>query len=191
MKLIKKRQVRNKYIYVAFASLVLMCLSYYGYHRFKIGYGIAIESRHYFKKAKAFFFNYEFFGNVVDRKYIEGDATAYFIVVRLDSDIIIPEWGRTFYYNYYVFDLDNNTMQFLVSKQIYNNVSQGDCILKRKNSDSIYINNKSYLLFSKEDLKWIPRLKCNLLNATFVQVEEMVSVNSFLSKNRTVKRLGQ
>ena len=31
----------------------------------------------------------------------------------------------------------------------------------------------------------------NLLNATFVQVEEMVSVNSFLSKNRTVKRLGQ
>lgn len=106
MKLIKKRQVRNKYIYVAFASLVLMCLSYYGYHRFKIGYGIAIESRHYFKKAKAFFFNYEFFGNVVDRKYIEGDATAYFIVVRLDSDIIIPEWGRTFYYNYYVFDLD-------------------------------------------------------------------------------------
>ena len=63
MKLIKKRQVRNKYIYVAFASLVLMCLSYYGYHRFKIGYGIAIESRHYFKKAKAFFFNYEFFGN--------------------------------------------------------------------------------------------------------------------------------
>ena len=54
MKLIKKRQVRNKYIYVAFASLVLMCLSYYGYHRFKIGYGIAIESRHYFKKAKAF-----------------------------------------------------------------------------------------------------------------------------------------
>ena len=106
MKLIKKRQVRNKYIYVAFASLVLMCLSYYGYHRFKIGYGIAIESRHYFKKAKAFFFNYEFFGNVVDRKYIEGDATAYFIVVRLDSDIIISEWGRTFYYNYYVFDLD-------------------------------------------------------------------------------------
>ena len=168
-----------------------MCLSYYGYHRFKIGYGIAIESRHYFKKAKAFFFNYEFFGNVVDRKYIEGDATAYFIVVRLDSDIIIPEWGRTFYYNYYVFDLDNNTMQFLVSKQIYNNVSQGDCILKRKNSDSIYINNKSYLLFSKEALKWIPWLKCNLLNATFVQVEEMVSVNSFLSKNRTVKRLGQ
>ena len=156
MKLIKKRQVRNKYIYVAFASLVLMCLSYYGYHRFKIGYGIAIESRHYFKKAKAFFFNYEFFGNVVDRKYIEGDATAYFIVVRLDSDIIIPEWGRNFYYNYYVFDLDNNTMQFLVSKQIYNNVSQGDCILKRRNSDSIYINNKSYLLFSKEALKWIP-----------------------------------
>lgn len=47
-------------------------------------------------------------------------------------------------------------MQFLVSKQIYNNVSQGDCILKRKNSDSIYINNKSYLLFSKEALKWIP-----------------------------------
>ena len=52
MKLIKKRQVRNKYIYVAFASLVLMCLSYYGYHRFKIGYGIAIESHITLKRQK-------------------------------------------------------------------------------------------------------------------------------------------
>ena len=123
MKLIKKRQVRNKYIYVAFASLVLMCLSYYGYHRFKIGYGIAIESRHYFKKAKAFFFNYEFFGNVVDRKYIEGDATAYFIVVRLDSDIIIPEWGRTFYYNYYVYKY---TLGMTVALAIVKRILNGD-----------------------------------------------------------------
>ena len=158
MKLIKKRQVRNRYIYVAFVSLVLMCLSYYGYPRFKMAYGLVIESQYYFKKAKAFFFNYEFSGNVVDRKYmeIEGDDAVYFIVVRLNPDVNVPEWGRSFYYNYFVFDLGNNTMQFLVSKQIYNNISQGDCILKRKDSDSIYINNKSYLLLSKKALKWFP-----------------------------------
>ena len=76
-------------------------------------------------------------------------------MVRLDSDIIIPEWGRTFYYNYYVFDWIIIQCNFwFPSKSII--MLQGDCILKRKNSDSIYINNKSYLLFSKEALKWIP-----------------------------------
>lgn len=154
MRLIKKSKKQIKYFYSLLGLMMFIGFILWGYRRFKISYSIAVESQFYFKQAKSFFYDYGFTGCVVDRKCIGGDECMYFLIVKLDTDANLPNWGESFYYNYYVFDLDINTIEFMVSKQIYDNAIQGVNI--KKELDSIIVNNDSFLLISKDESRWLP-----------------------------------
>ena len=75
--------------------------------------------------------------------------------MKLDSTTVIPE-GIGAYYDFYVFNSEERVLQFVVSEEVYKNTNMSSSIVKKEFSDSIYINDRSYLLISKERFKWLP-----------------------------------
>lgn len=105
---------------------------------------------------KLFFKSCLFSGKVINKTFIENTNLPYSLTVMLDSNAFIPEWGEEAFYQYYEFESEKRILTFLVSEYVYRNTVENDIIIKKGNSDSIFINDKAYELLSSEPLKWVP-----------------------------------
>ncbi len=105
---------------------------------------------------KLFFKSCLFSGKVKSKTFIENSNLPYSLTIMLDSNTLIPEWGEGAFYQYYEFDSEKSMLIFLVSEYVYRNTVENDIIIKKGNSDSIFINDKAYELLSSEPLKWVP-----------------------------------
>lgn len=109
-----------------------------------------------FSKNKSYFQEYSFSGKVIDKIYLYNALCPYSITIELDTSTLIPNRVMGAYYDFYVFNSKNKTLKFVVSEEIFKNVGIERQVVKKSYSDSIYIGDKSYLLFSHEKLKWLP-----------------------------------
>lgn len=65
--------------------------------------------------------------------------------------------GERCYPEYYEFDSEEKVLKFSVPKDIYNNADLNADVEKKRESDSLYINDKAYELLSTKFLEWIPQ----------------------------------
>lgn len=105
---------------------------------------------------KLFFKSCLFSGKVIGKTFIENGNIPYSLTIMLDSNTLIPEWGERAFYQYYEFSSEKRTLVLSVSEYVYKNTRENDTIIKKRNSDSIFINNKVYELLDSESLKWFP-----------------------------------
>ena len=117
--------------------------------------GIRTDWEVYFVRNKSFFQEQSFSGKIVNKSFLEKSSRPYSLIVKLDSTTVIPE-GIGAYYDFYVFNSEERMLQFVVSEEVYKDANMSFSIVKKEFSDSIYINDRSYLLISKERFKWLP-----------------------------------
>lgn len=109
-----------------------------------------------FSKNKSFFREYSFSGKVIGKMCLHDALCPYSITIELDTSTVIPKRVMGAYYDFYVFNSENKTLKFVVPEEIYKNVDIKCRVVKKGYFDSIYIGDKSYLLFSNEKFKWLP-----------------------------------
>lgn len=79
----------------------------------------------------------------------------YQIIAELDDfNIEDIELVNRVFLPYYT--ISSNKLNLSVNREIYDNVSIGDSILKIKNSDNLKINNNDFLIINKTKFIWLP-----------------------------------
>lgn len=110
-----------------------------------------------FLNRKSDFKSFHFSGKIISKNFMEKAYLPYSLTILLDTNIIIPEWGKRCYPEYYEFDSEEKVLKFSVPKDIYNNADLNADVEKKRESDSLYINDKAYELLSTKFLEWIPQ----------------------------------
>lgn len=154
MKRLKMKNRRNVLIII---GCFLLCCILFAVKMSKNMLNVKTEWDSIFVDRKQDFKSYQFSGKIINRNITEKANLPYSLTIVLDTNAVIPQWGESFYYQYFEFDSGNNTLTFLVSKYIYSSVNLNDVIKKKRESDSLYINDKAYRLLSIKPLEWIPK----------------------------------
>lgn len=106
------------------------------------------------------FFNFPFTGKIISKKeYPKNEAIPYRVYVKLDSLNRNSAFPITFsfYYQYESVDGGHEGLtELAVSKFVYYYCREGDVIEKDSCSDSIKVNKRKFLLFSKDKSEWVP-----------------------------------
>lgn len=151
---------RNRIIKSLVCIFVIGCICYLAYMSWQmIGYlkGVETDVIHKLKSSKEFFVKYSFSGKILEREFCNRENdTIYYVLIKLDSSVILPTFPHDHYYNKYNFDAKNRILKVNVSKEIYDKSGANAIVLKLPISDSISIGGKSFLLLGKDGYEWLP-----------------------------------
>lgn len=105
-------------------------------------------------------FNFPFNGKIISKEvYSKNEAIPYRVYIKLDPLNRNSAFPITFsfYYQYEsVDDGHEGLTELAVSKFVYYYCREGDVIEKDSCSDSIKVNKRKFLLFSKDKSEWVP-----------------------------------
>lgn len=124
-----------------------------------VGYLNGVEADVYrkLKLSKEFLIKYRFSGKVINREFCrEENDMVYYISIKLDSLVKSPPLPYNSYYSRYNFDLTNKILKINVSKEIYEKSDRNVIVVKPAMSDSIFIDDKFYLLLGTDEHEWLP-----------------------------------
>lgn len=106
---------------------------------------------------KKFIRSITFTGLVSDLKYCNDcNYNKYQVIInQKELSAMDIKLGNRSYPPYYEITSDNK-LHFSVNEKLYNEIRKGFEVMKKSNSDNIFINGVSYELLSKTQYEWIP-----------------------------------
>lgn len=144
---------RNR-ILAIIGCIILGCSLFFVIRISKDLKGIRTDWERIFTKKKNFFRERSFSGKVIHKTKNVDPFIPYSLTIKLDSNTIIPPWEESFYHQFN-FDSEKKTLLFTISDSIYESVEINSRIIKKEESDSIYINGKAYILLSSKPFEWV------------------------------------